>query len=106
MPQPTTHSLRALPRGLALIGALGVFAMGSFGRAEGLSVEERKVQEGVDRRAAEAIPLLEKAVNIRSATLNLAGVKEVGAAFGPSSTGSGSRRDGSRCRRRCIARGI
>jgi len=49
--------------------------------SQALSPEERKIAAYVDAHAAEAIALLEKVVNIESATQNLAGVKRVGEVF-------------------------
>jgi glutamate carboxypeptidase len=53
----------------------------TFAAAQGLSPEERRIAEEADRHAAEAISLLEKVVNIPSATQNLDGVRKVGAIF-------------------------
>lgn len=47
-----------------------------------LTDEERRLIAAVDAGSAEALALLEKAVNIPSATLNLEGVRAVGAVFG------------------------
>ncbi len=49
--------------------------------AQTLSPEEQKIVRYVDAHAAEAVSLLEKVVNIESATQNLAGVKSVGEVF-------------------------
>jgi glutamate carboxypeptidase len=49
--------------------------------ADGLSAGERKVVEAIDARAPEALALLERVVNIPSATQNLDGVREVGRVF-------------------------
>jgi len=49
--------------------------------AQALSPEEQKIVAYVDAHAAEAVTLLEKVVNIESATQNLAGVKRVGEVF-------------------------
>jgi glutamate carboxypeptidase len=46
-----------------------------------LSAEEQRVVARVDARADEAIALLERAVNINSGTMNLAGVRQVGRLF-------------------------
>jgi glutamate carboxypeptidase len=48
----------------------------------GLTDAERAVARYVDAHADEAIALLERAVNINSGTMNLAGVREVGRALG------------------------
>src|SRR2546425_6323316 len=49
--------------------------------AQRLSPEERKIVSYVDAHANEAVALLERVVNIESATQNLAGVKRVGEVF-------------------------
>jgi len=49
--------------------------------AQALSPEEQKIVAYVDAHAPEAVTLLEKVVNIESATQNLAGVKRVGEVF-------------------------
>ena len=49
--------------------------------AQTLSPEERKIVSYVDAHADEAVALLEKVVNIESATQNLPGVKSVGQVF-------------------------
>ena len=49
--------------------------------AQSLSPEERKIVAYIDAHAAEAVALLEKVVNIESATQNGAGVKRVGEVF-------------------------
>jgi glutamate carboxypeptidase len=49
--------------------------------AQSLSTEEQKIVAYVDAHAAEAVTLLEKVVNIESATQNLPGVKRVGEVF-------------------------
>lgn len=46
--------------------------------ADGLSDTERQLSEAVDGRQAEAMALLEQAVEINSGTMNLPGVREVG----------------------------
>jgi glutamate carboxypeptidase len=53
--------------------------------AEGgsLSAEERRIAEAVDRHADASLALLERAVNLNSGTMNLAGVREVGRLFAP-----------------------
>lgn len=50
-------------------------------QAQGLSTEERRIVASVDARMAEATALLERVVNIPSATQNLAGVRQVGDVF-------------------------
>lgn len=49
--------------------------------AQTLSPEEQRIVKYVDAHSAEAVSLLEKVVNIESATQNLAGVKRVGEVF-------------------------
>lgn len=49
--------------------------------AQALSPEERKIVNYIDAHSAEAVSLLEKVINIESATQNLAGVKRVGEVF-------------------------
>jgi acetylornithine deacetylase/succinyl-diaminopimelate desuccinylase-like protein len=51
--------------------------------AQALSAEEGALTAFVDRENARALALLERIVNINSGTMNLAGVKEVGAALRP-----------------------
>jgi glutamate carboxypeptidase len=51
--------------------------------AQALSAEERALTAFVDRENARALALLERVVNINSGTMNLAGVKEVGATLRP-----------------------
>jgi glutamate carboxypeptidase len=48
---------------------------------QSISAEERAVVSYIDAHQDEAIVLLERVVNINSGTLNLAGVREVGAVF-------------------------
>jgi glutamate carboxypeptidase len=50
--------------------------------AQKLSRTEKKIAATVSRNAPEALAFLEKVVNINSGTLNLDGVREVGAVFG------------------------
>lgn len=50
--------------------------------AAGLTDTERRLVEVIDGRQAQALELLEQAVDINSGSLNLEGVKEVGALFG------------------------
>src|SRR5262245_45147822 len=49
--------------------------------ASGLNAEERALASFVDKDNDRALALLEKVVNINSGTMNLAGVREVGAVF-------------------------
>jgi glutamate carboxypeptidase len=50
---------------------------------ENLSATERRIAAAVDRHADASLALLERAVNINSGTMNLAGVREVGRLFEP-----------------------
>jgi len=50
-------------------------------RAQSLSGLEQRIASEVDARAAEAIDLLERAVNINSGSMNFDGVREVGVLF-------------------------
>jgi len=56
-----------------------VLASGAF--AQSLSAEEKRIAAYVDSHMTEAVGLLERLVNIKSATQNLAGVKSVGEVF-------------------------
>jgi glutamate carboxypeptidase len=49
--------------------------------AQSLSAEEKKIVNYVDAHKTEAVALLERVVNIESATQNVAGVKSVGSVF-------------------------
>ena len=49
--------------------------------AQSLSADEKRIVEYVDSHSGEAVALLEKVVNIESATQNVAGVKSVGSVF-------------------------
>src|SRR5712664_1253368 len=49
--------------------------------AQALSPEEQKIVRYIDAHSAETVSLLEKVINIESATQNLAGVKSVGEVF-------------------------
>ena len=46
-----------------------------------LDATEKRIAAAVDGRTAQALTLLERVVNINSGTMNLAGVRQVGAAF-------------------------
>ena len=50
----------------------------TFTLAQKLSAEEQKIIDYIDKNSGEAVPLLEKMVNIESPTENLKGVREVG----------------------------
>ena len=60
-------------------------ALAAFGpallHAQSLSAVEQRIEIAVDASAADAIALLERAVNINSGTMNFEGVREVGALF-------------------------
>jgi len=49
--------------------------------AQGLTKEEQQVMAWIDAHMPQAIELLKESVNINSGTLNIAGVKKVGALF-------------------------
>jgi glutamate carboxypeptidase len=63
---------------LPLLAAALLHAPGSAS-ADSLKPVERTIAAAVDRRAADAIALLERIVNINSGTMNFAGVRSVGA---------------------------
>ena len=48
---------------------------------KGLNKEEQKIIEYIDANMPRAIALLKEAVNVNSGTLNIEGVKKVGALF-------------------------
>lgn len=78
--------LNLTPRLLAVLAALALSSntFGADGKAAGdatLTGTEQRLVEAVDARQDEALDLLERAVNINSGSLNLAGVREVGALF-------------------------
>lgn len=86
---PRGHG-RRLPALIALCALMALSAGGwRSGAAAGSGAaapertgdEERAIVEYVDAHNGEAIELLERVVNINSGTLNLAGVREVGAIF-------------------------
>src|SRR5437773_2557253 len=58
--------------------ALASASAGAQARAGNLSATERAIAASVDAHNSEALPLLERIVNINSGTLNLAGVRQVG----------------------------
>ena len=60
---------------LALAAQTGVMAQ------SGLSATERAIADAVDAGSPAALALLERVVNLNSGTMNLAGVRAVGAAF-------------------------
>jgi glutamate carboxypeptidase len=53
----------------------------SVNAAQGLSKEEQQVMAWIDAHMPQAIDMLKESVNINSGTLNIAGVKKVGALF-------------------------
>ena len=63
-----------------LVTAL-LLSIPSMQSSTSLSPSERQLASHVDARAAEALALLERVVNINSGTQNLAGVREVGRVF-------------------------
>ncbi len=66
----------------ALASALITALLGpSLAAAQGLSPEERRIRDDAGDHAAPAVALLERVVNIPSATQNLDGVREVGRVF-------------------------
>lgn len=67
--------------GAAAVAIAALFVAPSRTRAEGASPRERQVAEYVDAHRDEAIALVERAVNIPSATQNLDGVRAVGKLF-------------------------
>lgn len=71
---------RSLSGRLLVVCALMLLSSG-LSHAQKISPEEQKLVDYVDAHSAEAIALLEKAVNIESPTENAPGVKRVGALF-------------------------
>src|SRR5436189_2163730 len=68
--------------GLALALTFLCFWLVANGQAPSrLSPEEQKIVNYIDAHSAEAVSLLEKVVNIESATQNVVGVKQVGEVF-------------------------
>ena len=64
-----------------LTSAVFLLLLVTSGFGQSLSAEEKRIAEYVDSQMPEAIALLERVVNIKSATQNLAGVKNVGLVF-------------------------
>jgi glutamate carboxypeptidase len=64
----------------ALLTAVGLSAAAQQGSP--MSPAERTIVQHVQAHTADALALLERAVNINSGTMNLAGVREVGRLFG------------------------
>ena len=81
------HERRRFPALAALCVLAAVSAGGKGGGAAAgpgpgsLASEERAIVDYVDAHNDEALMLLERVVNINSGTMNLAGVREVGAVF-------------------------
>lgn len=65
----------------SLTATLWLLCLFLIATAQTLSPEEQKIVRYVDAHSAEAVSLLEKVVNIESATQNTAGVKRVGEVF-------------------------
>ena len=65
----------------ALTAALLLIFSFQIAGAQALSPEEKRIVAYIDAHTAEAVSLLEKVVNIESATQNVAGVKRVGQVF-------------------------
>jgi glutamate carboxypeptidase len=72
--------LRCLSHVVALAAVTPAVAAAQ-GAPPGLSAVERRIRDHVQRRREEQVAYLERVVNIPSGTLNLAGVREVGAVF-------------------------
>jgi glutamate carboxypeptidase len=66
--------------GIAL-GAAGPRPVAAQGNHAALSPAEQRIAAAVDGRTAQALALLERVVNINSGTMNIDGVRRVGAAF-------------------------
>ncbi|HEX6728920.1 MAG TPA: M20/M25/M40 family metallo-hydrolase [Pyrinomonadaceae bacterium] len=64
-----------------LTSAVLVLVLASTAFSQSLSAEEKRIASHVDAHMSEAITLLERVVNINSATQNIAGVKSVGDVF-------------------------
>lgn len=65
----------------ALISILLIIGFVTIAQAQKLSPEEQRIVNYIDAHKDEAIALLERVVNIESATQNTAGVKQVGQVF-------------------------
>jgi glutamate carboxypeptidase len=64
-----------------MLKTLGAAAVAAIVALQGGDPVERSIAAAVDARNAEALALLERAVNINSGTQNVAGVREVGGLF-------------------------
>jgi len=58
-----------------------VLILASTAFSQSLSTEEKRIAAHIDAHMSEAITLLERVVNINSATQNIAGVKSIGDVF-------------------------
>jgi glutamate carboxypeptidase len=67
---------------LAVASLTTIGLAGSAPQGSSMSPDERAIVEHVRSHTTEALALLERAVNINSGTMNLAGVREVGRLFG------------------------
>ena len=67
--------------GSALVAMLACSAAAMAARAGGATPEEHEIAAYVDAHNDEALALLERVVNINSGTMNLDGVRQVGAIF-------------------------
>lgn len=65
----------------ALISLLLIISIAPLANSQKLSPEEQRIVSYIDAHKDEAIALLERVVNIESATQNTAGVKQVGQVF-------------------------
>jgi glutamate carboxypeptidase len=83
----TTRAARTVTFALCAAGLLAptqaLFSQSQTQRQPQLSSVEQKIRDYVRAHEAEEINLLEKAVNINSGTLNVAGVRKVGELFEP-----------------------
>ena len=72
---------RALRLAGVALGLIGPAAIAAQGTPPPLSATEQRIATAVDGRAAQAVALLQRVVNINSGTMNFDGVRQVGAAF-------------------------
>jgi glutamate carboxypeptidase len=80
-PVRITKQRRLINLNKILTSAALVLALTSSAFAQSLSAEEKRIAAYVDSHMTEAIALLERVVNINSATQNVVGVKRVGDVF-------------------------
>jgi glutamate carboxypeptidase len=66
--------------GIAL-GTTGPARLASQAKSAAVDATEQRIASAVDGRTAQALALLERVVNINSGTMNVDGVRQVGAAF-------------------------